>query len=89
MLLNNNADTCAERKRKERERKRYAKIKKNYTAVTTNSSPQELLQPVSTSFSNPASKSRNIKRVKKSLQKSQRKKKGSYQKFSFKVQYKY
>ena len=75
MLLNNNADACAERKQKERERKHYAKIKKNYTAVTTNSSSQELLQPVSTSFSNPAIKSRNIERVEKSLRKSQRKKK--------------
>ena len=64
MLLKNNADAYADHKR-EKERKWYAKIRKNYTTVTTNTSPQQPLQPVSTLFSNPAIKSRSIKKIEK------------------------
>ena len=64
MLLKINADAYADHKR-EKERKCYAKIRKNYTTVTTNTSLQEPLQPVSTLFSNPAIKSRSIKKIEK------------------------
>lgn len=52
MLLKTNADAYAEHTRKEKDRKRYAKIKKNNTAVRRNSFPQVPLQPVSTSLCN-------------------------------------
>lgn len=54
MLPKNNADAYAEHKLTEREKKRYAKIKKYYSAVTTNSFLQVPLRPVSTLLSLPS-----------------------------------
>ena len=73
LLLKLNKDVYEEHKKKERERKRMAKLRKN---IAINHHPQEPLdsQP-STSFSNSAVKSRTIKKVKKSLPQSPRRKK--------------
>ena len=72
-LLKINKDQYEEHKKKERERKRLAKLGKN---IAINHHSQEPLdsQP-STSFSNSAVKSRIIKKVEKSLPKSPRRKK--------------
>ena len=72
-LLKINKDQYEEHKKKERERKRLAKLRENI-AINHHSQKPLDSQP-STSFSNSAVKSRTIKEVEKSLPKSPRRKK--------------
>ena len=72
-LLKINKDQYEEDKKKKRERKRLAKLRKNI-AISHHSQEPLDSQP-STSFSNSAVKSRAIKKVEKSVSKSPRRKK--------------